>query len=360
MEQVLVEILAALPQEIKGWLGNGIDLFQCEPFEQPSTKPARLLSSSLPQDFREITSLPALKYREVYADSLLDMSNQLTVEAGLKGSYGGVGASVDSRFSKSEERTEKRHLLQIFFFSSSWAYSITKSSEELKELLNPQFKNALATGNLDDLFKTYGTHLIVKMLVGGRAEYSCESSDLTSISKKDFSVAAKAKYEQAGGSIEGSAAVGSSDSRKEQLVSGSIQIATIGGDPQWGVKLRDGAWGAWVNSIRANPGFLGFDKDNGLLPIWDLAATEARKNEIIQAYKIKAAKALRTEILSVTSEITAHPVARVTVPTGYKLVGGGARDNWTGAGNLLTASFPETPNTWMAAGELDPGFRTIG
>jgi hypothetical protein len=345
------QVLAALPHEIKGWLGTGIDLFQCEPFEPPSTKPASLLSSSLPQDFRRIESLPATKYREVYADSLLDMNNQLTVEAGLKGSYGGVSGSVDSKFSKSEGRTEKRHLLQILFFASGWVYSITKSSEELKQLLNPQFKNALATGNVDDLFKTYGTHLIIKMIVGGRAEYSCESSDLTSISRTDFRVAAKAKYEAAGGSLEGSGGVESIDSKKQQLVSGSINITTIGGDPAQGVKLRDGAWGAWVNSIGANPGFLGFDKQNGLLPIWDLAATDARKNEILQAYRIKAAKALRTEILSVTSDITAHPVARVTVPPGYKLVGGGARDNWTGYGNLLTASFPETPNTWMAAGK---------
>jgi hypothetical protein len=118
------------------------------------------------------------------------------------------------------------------------------------------------------------------------------------------------------------------------------------------IKLRDGAWSSWVESVDANPGFLGFDKQNGLLPIWDLAATDARKNEIIKAYKIKAVKALRTEILSVTSEVSAHPVARVTVPAGYKLVGGGARDNWDPPeGNLLTASFPETPNTWMAAGK---------
>jgi hypothetical protein len=347
----VAQVLAALTPEIKGWLGTGIDIFQCEPFEPPSTKPASLLSSSLPEDFRRIESLPAIKYREVYADSLLEMNNQLTVEAGLKGSYGGVSGSVDSKFSKSEGRTEKRHLLQIFFFASNWFYSITKSKEGLKQLLDPEFKNALATGNMDDLFETYGTHLIIKMMVGGRAEYSCESSDLTSLSKTDFYVAAKAKYEQAGGSMEGSTAVGSSDSKKEQLVSGSINIATTGGLPEHGVKLRDGAWGAWVNSIDARPGFLGFDKDNGLLPIWDLAPTDVRKKEIKEAYRIKAAKALRTEILSVTSEVTNHPQVRVTVPAGYKLVGGGARSNSTGQGNLLTASFPETPNTWMAAGK---------
>src|ERR1700751_1344350 len=134
----LDQILAALPQEIKGWLGTGIDIFQCEPFEPPSTKPASLLSSSLPEDFRRIDSMATIKYREIYADSLLEMNNQLTVEAGLKGSYGGVSGSVDSKYTLSQGRTEKRHLLQIFFFASNWFYSITKSSEELQELLNPQ------------------------------------------------------------------------------------------------------------------------------------------------------------------------------------------------------------------------------
>jgi MAC/Perforin domain len=225
-------------------------------FEAPSTKPASLLISSLPPDFRRIESLPAIKYKEVYADSLLEMTNQLTVEAGLKGSYGSVSGSVDSKFSKSEGRTEKSHLQQIFFFASNWFYSITKSSEELKELLNPQFKKALEIGNINKLFQTYGTHLIVKMMVGGRAEYSCESSDLTSISKTDFHVAAKAKYAQAGGSIEGSTAIGSSNSRIEQLVSGSINIATTGGLPEHGVKLRDGAWGAWSTLLTTGLGSL--------------------------------------------------------------------------------------------------------
>ena len=347
--QALAQILEALPREVKGWLGKGIDLFECEPFEPPSTKPAALLSSSLPEDFRQIKSLPATDLDEVYADSLLEITHALTVEAGLKGSYGVASGSIELKFGFSESRTEKRHLLQLHYFNSAANYSITKSSEELKELLNPQFKKALATANLDELFKTYGTHLIVKMIVGGKAEYFCQSSDLSSISKKDFRVAAQAKYETAGGSVQGSGSVEGIDSKKEQLVSGSLRITTRGGDPKWANMLRDGSWSAWINSIKTNPAFLGFDKHNGLMPIWDLAATDARKNEIIKAYRRKAAKALRTEILSVTSDVTAHPEARVTVPGNYKLVGGGARSNSTAAGNLLTASFPETPNTWMAA-----------
>jgi vibriolysin len=48
-----------------------------------------------------------------------------------------------------------------------------------------------------------------------------------------------------------------------------------------------------------------------------------------------------------TSSREAHPEVHVTVPSGFKLVGGGARVNWQGAGNLLTASFPDG-DTWIA------------
>lgn len=43
-----------------------------------------------------------------------------------------------------------------------------------------------------------------------------------------------------------------------------------------------------------------------------------------------------------------HPTTTLTVPAGYKILSGGARVNWVGAGNLLTASFPQNPQRWVA------------
>src|ERR1700760_3609148 len=61
--------------------------------------------------------------------------------------------------------------------------------------------------------------------------------------------------------------------------------------------------------------------------------------------------ALQIETFTATTGVTAHPSVEVTVPAGYKLLGGGALDNWTGAGSLLTASYPKTDNTWFVAGK---------
>jgi hypothetical protein len=60
---------------------------------------------------------------------------------------------------------------------------------------------------------------------------------------------------------------------------------------------------------------------------------------------------LPIQIFTATGGVTAHPSVQVGVPAGFKIVGGGAFDHWTGAGSLLTASYPLNQNTWFAAGK---------
>jgi len=46
--------------------------------------------------------------------------------------------------------------------------------------------------------------------------------------------------------------------------------------------------------------------------------------------------------------LASHPEVRVTVPTGYKIIGGGAHVEYQGPGNMLTASYPAGSSTWVA------------
>lgn len=64
---------------------------------------------------------------------------------------------------------------------------------------------------------------------------------------------------------------------------------------------------------------------------------------------------------SITTPIpTNHPWTTLVIPD-FHLVGGGAQVNWTGLGNLLTASFPQDRQTWIARGKdhLQPDPATI-
>lgn len=65
----------------------------------------------------------------------------------------------------------------------------------------------------------------------------------------------------------------------------------------------------------------------------------------------------RVHIFFATSNFTEHPTVSIKTPPGWKMVGGGARVNWAGEGNLLTASYPSSENVWSAASK-DHGIKS--
>src|SRR5436190_20705171 len=70
---------------------------------------------------------------------------------------------------------------------------------------------------------------------------------------------------------------------------------------------------------------------------------------------------IQVQLFKFTSSLAQHPFVRMHVPIPYKIIGGGAVDNWSGAGNLLTGAYPESLNSWVASGKdhLTPSPATI-
>jgi hypothetical protein len=341
--------------ELEEYLGTGIDIFRFNPWA-PSFK-TRMLEDPI----REETPIARGQYKEIMGQNLLEVGQEIAVEVGLKGGYAGISGSVKSKFKRSEQRSQKSQFLMISFTHSGTRLYIEGGKAQIREQLLDEFSDALNTGDPDELIREYGTHLVKKIIVGGRAEYYVRSSTTSTMTSEEFELAARAKYDALGGvvgedadaagSIEASTKVTTKATTKTKEITGNEFIDTIGGTAvsAVGIKSRKD-WDAWAGSIASRPAFLGFEED-GLMPVWELASDQARRTAIYQAYRRKAAKEFAPEILSVTSDVRNHPEARVVVPEGYKLLCGGARDNWQGAGNMLTASFPESDNTWLARGK---------
>lgn len=72
------------------------------------------------------------------------------------------------------------------------------------------------------------------------------------------------------------------------------------------------------------------------------------------AIGLKIAGLTRQQLISMmavnvaSSSYDAHPDISSGLPEGYVLVGGGIKVNWSGNGNIATASYPETAFTWRA------------
>jgi hypothetical protein len=70
----------------------------------------------------------------------------------------------------------------------------------------------------------------------------------------------------------------------------------------------------------------------------------------------------QVQLFTATGATAAHPTGSVSVGTGFVLVGGGAQDQFSGWGNMLTASYP-TGSGWAGAGKdhirSDPGYLSV-
>jgi len=330
------------------YIGRGVDLFDVDPWSPPRKE--RVI-----RDAVDIAGLVigATGLSSIYADNYLDIKQKIALDFGLKGSYEGFSGSIDAKYNFSDQIIQKSHFIMISFLITGERRSIRDGRDGLKKNLTDTFSQALNTASVspDDLFDEYGTHIVTAIKTGGKAEYFCRSTDTTTLSSEDFELEATAKYEALGGSIEGTAHVNVGSASKQQDVIGNESISTLGGDAALAARLseKDG-WAEWAKSCEGSPAFLGFDQDS-LLPLWELTDNPNRQTQIRDAYRRRAAKALRTQIMAVTSDPANHPDARITVPDGYKLLSGGALDDWSDAGNLLTASFPESDSTWRASGK---------
>ncbi len=100
---------------------------------------------------------------------------------------------------------------------------------------------------------------------------------------------------------------------------------------------NDGTFSTWLAS----------SKDHGISYAHKLQAyVIGMRISGIDAYTLRQYMSLSEN----TSGYFAHPNTAVSVPAGYRLVGGGAKVNWTGYGNLLVTSEPDDIlTTWSVA-----------
>ncbi len=61
--------------------------------------------------------------------------------------------------------------------------------------------------------------------------------------------------------------------------------------------------------------------------------------------------ALTIQLFTQTSALAQHPSTTLTLPSGYKILGGGALDHYSEPGNMLTACYPISPTEWFVAGK---------
>jgi hypothetical protein len=216
--------------------------------------------------------------KTVSGESIRDYASSLSVKAGLEGETMFFKGSINSSFDQSKSGTEQRFFFTYMDANTKWRISFDERRlANLKNILDPDFVQDLATMDPAELFSLYGTHYIASAYLGGRADYTSESVITSTTKTQDISVAVEAKYKAVSGSA-------SLDTKFEETLNNAkttTKLTVVGGNSQYANDIADKeTYRLWADGIEGKPVLSDFDK-NSLKPIWDFCEDPGRKAALI-------------------------------------------------------------------------------
>lgn len=273
-------------------------------------------------------------------NSKLELSKSLSVSVGVEAQYMGFSAAVDTNYSSSSDTSKEKSYLMVMTKVKKRRHFFHDDS--FKDQLYAPFQADLdGTMKAADLFKKYGTHVIREAGMGGVLTMSMTTTKEKNESKESITVKARAAF-KIYGNVNSSVEQKKSASRFMERC--EFKYDAIGGTGLASLSEENlfTEYPAWVASVNDDPSTWEFsylpNSDNGLIPIWTLAATEARRNELQKEYERQAALS-RSKLAAVTKYVSTIQInnssskanAR-TAPAHWQLVdqdlNEGAKGNW--------------------------------
>jgi hypothetical protein len=324
------------------YLGKSVNLLKGE--ADPGSR--ALLQSLASAEIDALDSgAGALRSVTKVTEDISEATSEYSAEMGIEGSYGAFSAKAEMKLSKKTRERSKTKIVLITKNIVSGKLSI--KSREWK--LEKEFKAKLNDANFapKNLFNIYGTHMTIGVKVGGRFTGVFTSKEHTKESESSLEASAEASY--GGVTAKGKYAQNQSNSNTKKQIDQSYIVK--GGQSKYKIALETNPtfenYIAWAESVDNDPGFYSFTE---LKPIWEFATNPARKAELKKAFEwLFTQKSLKNIERFILVDKSYGKSSSLTVPNGYKILCGGAYVNFSGVGNMLTASYPSNTRTWYAS-----------
>lgn len=227
--------------------------------------------------------LPALvDFIESQTDEIMTMSgmniseyrSSLNNTTKLSGGFGFFSGSLEVNFKSSTQQKSYNAYTSVTHEKRQWILRLPQSSI-LRKHLDPDFAEALASKDAEEIFDTYGTHYIAAATVGAKATRNSTIDNRTVENSSSLTVQAEASYAKFA-NLSSSTSYNSNSKEFDQH-SKSHEVY-VGG-------TQRNTYTQWKDTATDNPVFIGFPDHTGLRPIWDLVADQDIKQYLKEAFK---------------------------------------------------------------------------
>ena len=223
-------------------------------------------------------------YRKFISESLEEISDKFTDEASAEAKF--LGFKTDFTVGYSNSENSKKENVYLKAYAVKFAYRELMNKFDYKNNLDSSFSNDLNSSMTPkDLFDKYGTHLITGALYGGRADICNTTEKSSSETIEELKLKLEIGYKDI-------ASVSNNTewtkNMKSVMSRTNFNASSIGGDGDLNHTSMDNFsndYQRWMKSItKANSEFCSIYDKNSLVPVWDLASSAARKNELKNYY----------------------------------------------------------------------------
>lgn len=266
-------------------------------------------------DEMEYTSVNTSDFRSVSGVNAVEYRSEMSLNASLSGSYSFFSMSVTNNYKVAQYRSRYRAFCTIRNLVRKWKLTLPYTdAPRLRGMLTDEAKSDLATLAPTALFDKYGTNVLTELMIGARADYNTcvtKSSATVSISNK-FELCAEASFRKKSG--KGSVQIVTEQELQTFESNSYRDLKVAGGRSEYGSYIFEtGMYDKWIESIDNMEDLTICDfTEHSLLPIWDLAADEARRTQLRAAFETWARQyelpSLVDEAISALGfEVTTNP-----------------------------------------------------
>lgn len=240
-------------------------------------------------------------------ESLKTYQENVSSKTGLSFSYGlfskiqaDFSLTTDSTSSESSKSVYIKNLVKLekerqYINTSAISYEDLKkyTNERVLESLNGDTSNLTAGEKqtyFNDLFSTYGTHILVDIILGGKMDLSYVYDNRESKTQQAIRAEVNAAYSTLKAKASGSVSAATENTATNFVAKTSFQCARSGGTVTGDITTYEDAkssYKVWSESIEKNESLafidVGSSCDSSLIGIWKLAEQE-KQQDIYLAY----------------------------------------------------------------------------
>jgi len=222
------------------------------------------------------------------SENINDFSEAYNVSTGLGVDGMVFSGSVNVDVFESRNQSAYNYFSQNYYIVQNHKLSIKDAGNttrrdrfvnNLKPYLIQEFALDVNDPNFQpvDLFKTYGTHFLAEIILGAKIEQDIRIETESQENTSSIETSIEAKYKI----VKGNFSIGNTESSKVKDAKFVTKYKARGGDIAiLGTdNTKEKNFSPWAKSVKNNPVLVDFT-ENSLVPIWEFAEDESRRNDL--------------------------------------------------------------------------------